>query len=81
MKVKGTLISGTMNFIKTYFGESGLKTVIEKLSEEEQKVLEITIPSSMWYPYELYHNLTKATIDHFYDGDIKKARLIGEFTA
>lgn len=81
MKVKGTLISGTMHFIKTYFGASGLKAVIDKLPEEEQKILNINIPSSMWYPFELYHNLSKTTIDHFYNGDVKKARLIGEFTA
>ncbi len=81
MKVKGTLISGTMHFIKTYFGESGLKAVIKNLTEDERKVLGISIPSSMWYSYELYHNLSKAAIDHFYDGDVTKARLIGEFTA
>ncbi len=81
MKVKGSAIISTIDYIKIHFGEEGKNKVFARLPDEEQKIVNQIIFSSRWYPFSIYINLNQFTDSIFGKGDLELVRVMGAFGA
>ena len=81
MKVKGSVFKSTLDFIKKNFGESGMSKVLSHLSTEDKTLLKLRISAALWYPFDLYINLSMAIEKEFGTGDLKLMRQIGGYSA
>ncbi|MCK4667657.1 hypothetical protein KAU33_12955 [Candidatus Dependentiae bacterium] len=81
MKIKGSAIISSIDYIKIHFGEEGKKEVFARLPEEEQKIVNQPVLSSMWYPLSIFINLNQFTDSIFGKGDLELVRIMGAFGA
>lgn len=82
MEVKGTAVEAMPSFISEKFGQDGLKSWIDSLSEDCQKIFSKPILSSQWYPLkEVLVEPTLKLCSLFYNGDIKGALEMGRYSA
>ena len=81
MKVKGTAILSTLEFIELKFGKDAINKIREKLSPEECEVLDGAIIQPVWYPFSLYVNLTKYMDQIYGISDLSLAKEMGSWAA
>ena len=81
MKIKGSAIISTIDYIKIHFGEEGKKEIFERLPEEEQEIVNQTVFSTMWYPFSIFINLNQFTDSKFGKGDLELVRIMGAYGA
>ena len=82
MKVKGSAVAATPEFIKEKFGSAGYERWLSGLPDETRKIYEGKILLNAWYP--LKETLTVPTQRYcslFYDGDPKGAIECGRYSA
>lgn len=82
MKIKGTSVLSTLNFVKTKFPGETSKW-LNKLPESSQKIFNSPIISGQWFSFMdgmIHPTLTIGEV--FYGGDLKKAaHEIGKYSA
>ncbi|HDS08943.1 MAG TPA: hypothetical protein ENN73_01840 [Firmicutes bacterium] len=81
MQVKGTVFKSSIEYIKTRFGEEGFQRILSNLSPEEQSVLLLRVSAALWYPFELYINLSKSILKEFGEMNPKVLREMGGYSA
>ncbi len=81
MKVKGSAIISTLDFVNINYGKAGLKRILNVLDETDKKVLNETLFATFWYPLKTLINLSKAVDDEFGIGDLSFIRRLGSFSA
>ncbi len=81
MKIKGSAIISTINYIKIHFGEEGKNEVFARLPEEELNIVNQAVFSSKWYPFSIFINLNQFTDSIFGKGDLELVRIMGAFGA
>ncbi len=82
LEIKGSAIANYVEYIKNTFGEDGFRKLCSVLSDDARELVEGTILSSSWYDgsvaaIELRHKACMV----FFDGDVRGARLYGEYSA
>ncbi|GEM_PF-6842653 len=80
MKIKGVLLTGTVDYIKNRFGNDGWEKVLENLPEKISAQLKKIILPGGYYDAEIYIQLHKVLRDLF-DTDGKLWQDIGKSTA
>lgn len=81
VKVKGTAIKSTLNFILKKYGNEGLNKIREALDENEREILSPVFIYAKWYPAEVLIKLTQSVVDIFNQGDENIAFEMGKFSA
>ena len=81
MNVKGSAIISSINFIKDKFGDEGLDKIKESLTDKEREILSEIILQPIWYPLDLYVNLTHKIDSILGTGDLSIAKDIGKYEA
>lgn len=82
MEVKGSSVITTRDFVRTNFGEEGLKRWVESLSTDSRKIFSGAIISTSWY--SLKDGLvdpTRRLCGIFYNGDLRGAWEAGRYSA
>ena len=59
MNVKGSALVSTLEFVEIKYGKDAIQKVLEKLPEEDRKILSEPIMQPIWYPFKLYIDLTE----------------------
>ena len=82
MKIKGTGLKTTQDFVKTEF-ENGFQNWLNSLPEESKKHYQSTINISAWYPLkEGFLDPLDKIIELFYNNDVKSgAEAVGRYSA
>lgn len=81
MKIKGLIVQARIEFVKDHFGEDAWNKVLESLSEEDRKILEGTVVTAIWYPFEFGERLDKAIVDVLGGGNDRIFEEIGAKSA
>ncbi|MDD3628111.1 MAG: hypothetical protein PHV06_12425 [bacterium] len=81
MKVKGTALISTLEFLKNNYSREDSDKIINKLPKTDIEVLTEKIFPSAWYPFDTLINLTRTIDSIFGTGDLKIARKVGSFSA
>ena len=81
MKVKGSAIISTLDFVNINYGKAGIKRILHVLDESDREVLNETLFATFWYPLRTLINLSRAVDDEFGIGDLSFIRRLGSFSA
>lgn len=73
-QIKGMAISGTVMRIKEVYGEEVFRSILDKLTEDDRKIMGGNLLPSIWYPLNTFANFLKAEVDILYNGDKTKLR-------
>jgi predicted hydrocarbon binding protein len=60
-EVKGPLLAGWLQFLKTRYGEAAVAAATERLRDEDKGRLAVRFLASSWYPYDTIHSLRRLT--------------------
>ncbi len=80
MKVKGNILKARMGFVKERFGDPGLEKVLNRMSEDDRKVLRTAI-NVAWYDFGLGARLDKAIVAALAGGDTRLFEEMGRASA
>lgn len=82
MEVKGTAIMATREFVRTKFGEDGLKKWVATLKPEAQQVYGGAVLTNQWYDLRIILvEPCRKIAEMFYGGDAQAYRDIGKHSA
>jgi len=82
MEVKGTAVMATREFVKSRFGESGLKKWVAVLEPDAAQVYGGAVLTNQWYDLgRMLVNPTRKIADVFYNGDMQAFRDVGKHSA
>ncbi len=82
METKGAAIASIPEFVKTRFGEDGLRSWLRSLPRLSHDVYAFPINLNVWYPLVPIMSVpTRVICDLFYRGDISGASEAGRFSA
>ena len=81
MEVKGLAIVSTLEFIKREYGEEAAQEILDQLPEEQQTLFAFKGCKALWYPFDVYKNVSTLVMNKFGNGDVKFLRKIGANTA
>ena len=60
MKVKGSALRSSMNFLRENYPAPTVELILKGLPEEDRKILALPILASSWYPIEVLSRLARA---------------------
>ena len=82
MEVKGTAMAYLPNFVKTKFGDKGLKIWLESINEKAREVYTKGVILPQWYDFKTFAiEPREKVIDIFYSGKTVFAKEMGMFAA
>lgn len=79
-KVKGSKITSKFAFVKEYYGDQALDSLLASMDDEDARAL-IAVIEAGWYPQDLYERLLKAICSHLAVGDEAIFTRIGHHSA
>ena len=60
MKVKGSALRSTMNYLREHFGPDQVRRILDRLPEEQRAAAEKPVLISSWYEADLLYGLMRA---------------------
>jgi len=80
-QIKGSVLLGTLKYIKEVAGPSGTDAILDAMPSEDVAVFEKRVLASTWYPYAGYAALLQATDETLGEGDRSMMPAVGRFAA
>lgn len=77
-QIKGLAVAASVQRLKSNYGEEVFQKVLNELNEEDKKIFNGNILSSIWYPLNSFAHFLKAEVKVIYKGDRTKLRIGSE---
>ena len=78
--VKGTAVSGVINFIRKTFGEKAFAQWLSLLSPDARAIASQPISRSAWFAGALVMEIRLSLVNEFFGGDRRRLREVGKYT-